>query len=188
MANAVMKSAIYKVDFDLDHYLPVGPTNIDDLDGENLWVTGEPKATTWVSVPLHYGEPEHAGITVSDISWLGPAFFTFNEKAAAVLRELLVNAGELLEANIAGERHYAFNPLLKKPCLDVSSSQYNIRKNGQVGRLLTPAIDPNKTDKAAVFQTPETYRTMLFVSGEFKQAYDKAALTGLVFTACSITN
>lgn len=45
--------------------------------------------------------------------------------------------------------------------------------------MLKASIESSKPNGADIFQTPETYRTMLFASDASKSAYESAGLTGL---------
>lgn len=183
--NGNTTSKAYKLNFDIENYRGVGPVSPTELDSDRLWLTGESKAKNWSAPELMFSIPESQNDSIADISWFGPGFYTFSEKAVDTLQHQLKAHGELLPAEVEGHRLMAFNPLNSIDCLDQASSKYNIRRNGKIGRLLKPSIDTNKTNGAALFQTPETYRNTLFASEAFKQAYDEAGLTGLLFEDCT---
>jgi len=175
----------YKLEFDAEHYRGIGPIDASALDSDLLWLNGESKARIWNPPELNYSVPQSSADSIANVSWLGPGFFAFDKKATEALQGLLVIAGELLPIEVDGDQLMAFNPLNIQDCLDVDTSQYNIRRNGSIGRLLKPSIDVSRIAPKALFQTPETQRNMLFSTGEFKQAYMAAGLTGLIFIDCT---
>lgn len=177
--------SVYKIEFDIDHYRGIGPVNSADLDSNTLWLNGMSKSGEWEPPELMYSIPESSNDSIADVSWLGPAFFAFNQNAIAALEDLLLESGELLPIQVEGNQLMAFNPLNTLNCLDVATSQYNIRRNGNIGRLLRPSIDLEKINEKALFQTPETHRNMLFSTERFKRAYEMAGLSGLLFVECS---
>lgn len=176
---------IYKLEFDANHFRGIGPLNPADLDSGVLWLNGESKENDWNPPELAYSVPESSEDSIADVSWLGPGFFAFNQKAIDALEGLLTAAGELLPMEVEGDKLAAFNPLNIQDCFDAATSQYNIRRNGSVGRLLKPSIDPSKINEKALFQTPETQRNMLFSTEKFKRAYEAAGLKGLIFIDCT---
>ncbi len=175
----------YRLEFDANRFRGIGPLNSADLDSDLLWLNGESKARSWNPPELIYSVPENSEDSIADVSWLGPGFFAFSKKAIEALGGLLEATGELLPIEVEGDKLMAFNPLNVQDCLDAATSQYNIRRNGNIGRLLKPSIDLAKIGEKALFQTPETQRNILFSTDEFKQAYEAAGLTGLLFVDCT---
>lgn len=175
----------YKLEFDANRYRGIGPLNSADLDSDLLWLNGESKSKSWNPPELAYSIPESSEDSITDVSWLGPGLFAFSKKATEALGGLLEAAGELLPIEVEGDKLMVFNPLNVQNCLDTATSQYNNRRNGNIGRLLKPSIDLSKIDEKALFLTPETQRNMLFATDEFKQAYEAAGLTGLIFIDCT---
>ncbi len=178
---------VYKLNFDAENFRPVGPVNPTELDNDQLWLTGDSKKDIWQPPAMNYATAESAADAIADISWLGPGFYVFNKKAIDALSSLLNPAGELLPITVSDDPLEAFNPTNLVDCLDQATSQYNIRRNGNIGRLLKPSIDTTKLHDLALFRTPEAQRNALFATEVFKQAYDTAGLIGLIFEDCTKT-
>jgi hypothetical protein len=171
---------IFSIKFEVDKYQILVPVNPDDFDGHNLWIDGSMKLSSWNPPKMQWSEKE-SSITTPDIAYISPGFYAFNEKAVAVLGELLTNNGELLELSVGGEQLMAFNPTILQNCLDQNRTEWKTRRNGERGRLLKPVINTDNYDGAEIFLIPETKSSTFYVSDKFVERVITNELSGLEF-------
>ncbi len=172
---------IYSIQFDSENYLRISPVSSKDLEDGNLWINGNSKRQEWQSILMSYSCAEDKE-EIADITRVSPGFYTFNRKAIDALGDILISNGELLELLAKGAILHAFNPMNTISCLDQTLSVYRTKTDGSMGSLITPRIDTSKIPPSTpLFQIPELIQTKFFVTDIFKDRYDDAGLTGLLF-------
>ena len=174
---------VYSVSFDVENYRLLVPEHEADLDSGNLWINGTSKLQLWQAPLMRYATQE--GVEkIADITQITPGFFAFNEKAMDSLSELLKMNGELFELVVEDKTLFAFNPNNEIDCFNAKASEWHIRRNGKLGRLIKPAFVHSKLNSVTIFQVPESLQNAFYVTEHFKNTYEKSALSGLIFEQC----
>lgn len=135
-------------------------------------------------------EPPDGEIVVTirpDItSWGSGCRLVLNEKAFAVLAQLLTPYGEFLITPCEGQDYRIFNCRTTKPA-DKSKSEKEVINGLQTG-LLALDFDPADFVNAPVFKTDYDLFTSLYCDERFKSLVEKHGLTGIALREDLATN
>lgn len=116
----------------------------------------------------------------ADIGWFVPGTIILNGKAYAVLKDFLLQFGELLEIDCGGEVRYFYNITNIIPCID-------FEKSGKIGTAVVKAeFFQDKIPKdAQIFKDPLTVGGRMYLSQAAKDILEKIIadneLTGFLF-------
>jgi hypothetical protein len=143
---------------------------------------GKPIADRWTPIPMRllrqdeHGKPWKS----SDMPWLGGHLLILKPRAAAVLRDLCLEAGEMLPLSCTDVELVAWNVTTVVDALDHERSKILRHSHGGVMWIKTFSFKSDLIEGLTAFRIPES-RTEIFVSRRFVQRVREAELTGTSF-------
>jgi hypothetical protein len=148
---------------------------------------GKPFPRKWRPIALKLVEPTHKR---PDFYHLEPRILVCSEWALNVVRDCLLQSGELLPIQIEGERGEQQIHNITK-CLDVLDKKASVWKvmTPDWKRLVRPAFRPKRLGSASLFKISEDYGLRIYCvertgkpgDGEFKALVEQHKLRGLEF-------
>jgi len=102
-----------------------------------------------------------------------------SQKAHDCLSELLSTCGECLPVKFADDSGYIFNPLKTSEQLDANNEKTIV--HDQHGNLVNYGFHEEKVSGSPIFKTQLDRYSGIFCLESFKDAYEQAGLTGLMF-------
>ena len=163
------------------------PTDSQGREVDDPWVfrRGEPvRIEGGVKVPI-----EHAGCAL-DFSLAGLSVPIVHVKAASIFTELAPGDVQLLPVDIKGQPDQYLILVATRliRCIDEQASRIRLwthedglpHKVGQYASVRDMRIDPSKVGGAKVFRA-QGWLGPLIISGELKDALERASITGVKF-------
>ncbi|MCF6256951.1 MAG: hypothetical protein L3K25_11760 [Gammaproteobacteria bacterium] len=169
---------------------PVGSKNrVGDIDDFN---TGVKKSDNWIPPSIEWFDGDGRDLNKykdPDISYISvPSRLIVSPHTQKLIAPAVNDAAELLPIPFNGEIWYLLNVHNVIDAIDKENCKYNIRKNGEIGRMLKIAFFPGKTPHATLFTVPEKRSTYYFAEhhpddseNNFKNIVEKNNLFGIEF-------
>jgi hypothetical protein len=164
---------------DTDKYASLTPTPDSDWDVIKQ-IDGRLLSASWKPLRLRWIKELEDGTKVgpTDFPWLARHVPVISERAVRALRDLLTEAGELLEVDCEGERLWALNVRRFVDVLDVGSSKIEYFADGRVMRVHRYVFKPSEVKGVTMFKVPQQPLGPVFVTQPFVSAVESAGLTG----------
>lgn len=154
--------------------------------------TGEKKADNWNPPGIRWFDDDGRNLDKSkdpDISYISTASsLILTPHTSDIIRPVINEVAELLPVSFNGELWNLLNVYNVIDVLDKKNCEYDIRKNGQVGRLKKLAFRPDKVPHAKLFKIPERRSRIYFAEhhpddseNNFKNIVEKNKLFGIEF-------
>jgi hypothetical protein len=160
-------------------------TSTNDEDGRRLTaVRLNAVSASWVPMRVEW-IPETAGRALCDFPIFHPFVKCISRRAADVLAEYLSGNVELLTLQGLAHQYVGYHCINWVDAINLSG--VDVKKISINSTLFVPRVSRRKAERHAVFGLPET-PTKLFVSQQFKEAYDSEQLTGLDFVEVELTD
>lgn len=175
---------IYSIHPDVEHYLSFA-INADEAEsalGEETEFHFDERPLSWAAQwqPMELDFYSAIGKKVSelpDISQTNGRLF-LSDKAFQALKSVLEPFGEFLPITYQGNQGFLFTIF---ETADAALDKQLCTKN-EWGDITWIAFDTEKLSQAPIFRTEYDDYQSVFCQDEFRQVYEEAELTGLIFT------
>jgi hypothetical protein len=157
------------------------PSNEDD----NLTIAetfGTPLRARWTPMNFRLIKQDERGRSWkdADLPWIGAHALVLKPRAASVLRDLCLQAGELLPLTCPEADLVAWNVTTVVDALDEEKSKLIRFPGGRVMSIQQHCFKPPTLEGVVAFRIPQV-RTAIFLSPEFAERAKAARLTGTAF-------
>ncbi|PCI11846.1 MAG: hypothetical protein COB71_11055 [Thiotrichales bacterium] len=160
--------------------------DIDDFD------TGIKKSGNWVPPSVEWFDDDGRDLNKykdPDISYISvPSSLIVSPYTQELIAHAVKDVAELLPIPFNNEAWYLLNVHNIIDAVDKENCKYNIRRNGEIGRMLKVAFFAEKIPHAKLFTVPEKRSTYYFAEhhpdnseNNFKHIVEKNNLFGIEF-------
>lgn len=158
---------------------------VDEGDFDAIYqLDGSPLTSRWKPIRVRRltTDQQGASLAAADLPWLGGHALVFRERAFRAVGDVLADAGEFLELDLADktDRLWLFNVCQVVDALDEEASRIvRFPSSGRVMKIDRHVFHPVRVAGLAAFRVPQV--RSLFVSGETVDALTAAQLSGAHF-------
>jgi hypothetical protein len=143
---------------------------------------GKPIEATWTPIEMRVLRQDERGRPwkEADMPWMGEHLLVLRPRAVSALRDLCLQAGELLPLTCIDADLVAWNVTTVVNALDQEKSKVLRFPSGRVMSIKQARFKPEVVDGLVAFRIPEV-RTSIFVGSALVERVKEAGLTGTRF-------
>ena len=154
-------------------------------ESQNLTIVetfGRPLSATWTPIRMKLIKQDERGRPWkdADMPWMGEHLLVLKPRAASILRDLCLEAGELLPLTCNEADLVAWNVTTVVDALDEEKSKVLRFPGGRVMSIKLHHFKPEAVEGLTAFRIPQV-RTSIFVGPAFVDRVREAGLTGTRF-------
>lgn len=176
---------------ELGIYIPSGsngfelchPADTADFELLNVSINGRAQQQNWTPVPMRLVQTDMGlPLALSDAPWLGSHALIFRPSVIEAMKDMVVDNGELLPLDCAGQELVTFNPNRLISPLDEARSDIVRFASGRIVDVTRYAFSPEIVGDSDVFKITNLRVSPTFLSHRFVARWVSRGLKGLSFS------